>query len=200
MTVALAPMAAPPTSPAAIAGRPTRTVLLANVALSQLAWFAAVLGAAHHMPLAGTLCVVAVICWHLSVSAQPGREALLVALACAIGFSVETVVALQGHVAYPSGQPDPHFAPYWMVALWGLFGIALNVSLRWLRPRLWLAALLGAIVGPVAFSSGVRLGGAAFVHTVPALFTLALVWGGVLPLLVRLSVRFDGVRAEEPKP
>lgn len=200
MTVALAPMAASPTSPAAAGGRPTRTVLLANVALSQLAWFAAVLGAAHHMAPAGTLCVVAVVCWHLSVSARPGREALLVALACAIGFTVETMVALQGNVAYPSGQPDPHFAPYWMVALWGLFAIALNVSLRWLRPRLWLAAVLGAIVGPLAFSSGVRLGGATFVHTVPALLTLALVWGGVLPLLVGLSVRFDGVRAEAPRP
>lgn len=200
MTVALAPMAAPPTSPAAMASRPTRTVLLANVALSQLGWFAAVLGAAHHMAPAGTLCVVAVVCWHLSVSARPGREAILVALACAIGFAVETMVALQGHVAYPSGQPDPHFAPYWMVALWGLFAIALNVSLRWLRPRLWLAAVLGAIVGPLAFSSGVRLGGAAFVHTVPALLTLALVWGAVLPLLVRLSMRFDGVRAEGQTP
>lgn len=193
-------MAPPMTPPVATGGRPTRTVLLANVVLSQLAWFAAVLGAAHHMALAGTLCVVSVICWHLSVSARPGREALLVALACAIGFTVETLVALQGNVAYPSGQPDPHVAPYWMVALWGLFAIALNVSLRWLKPRLWLAAALGTVVGPVAFASGVRLGGADFVHPVPALFTLALVWGGVLPLLVWLSRRFDGVRAEEPTP
>ncbi|XAH21471.1 DUF2878 domain-containing protein [Xylophilus sp. GW821-FHT01B05] len=196
----MAHKATPTTLSVATAARPTRRVLVANVALSQLAWFAAVLGAAHHVPLAGTLCVVAVICWHLAVSARPGREALLVALACGIGFTVETMVALQGNVVYPSGQPDVHVAPYWMVALWGLFAIALNVSLRWLRPRLWLAAVLGAVAGPLAFASGVRLGGAAFVHTAPALLTLALVWGLVLPLLLRLSVRFDGVRAGGPQP
>lgn len=172
---------------------PDRTRLLANFVISQLAWFAAVLGAAHQRPVAGTLCVAVAIAWHLAVSARPAREARLVLAACVLGFAVETAMVLQGNVAYPSGQPDAHLAPYWMVALWGLLAIALNVTMRWLRPHLWLAAALGAVVGPAAFASGVRLGGAQFVHAVPALVTLALVWGLLLPILVRLSVHFDGV-------
>ena len=186
-------------APAALAAprTPSRARLLANFVISQLAWFAAVLGAAHQRPIAGTLCVAAAIGWHLAVSARPAREARLVLAACVLGFVVETAVALQGHVAYPSGQPDARFAPYWMVALWGLLAIALNVTMRWLRPHLWLAAALGAVVGPAAFASGVRLGGAQFVHAGPALLTLALVWALLLPLLVRLSVHFDGVHPPE---
>jgi len=176
---------------------PSRRRALANFVISQLAWFAAVLGAAHQRPVAGTLCVAVAIGWHLALSAQPSREAKLVLAACALGFLVETGMVLQGNVAYPSGQPDPRLAPYWMVALWGLLAIALNVTMRWLRHRLWLAAALGAVVGPAAFASGVRLGGAEFVHAVPAMLTLAWVWALLLPLLVCLAMRFDGVQPGE---
>ncbi|MEO7008909.1 MAG: DUF2878 domain-containing protein [Caldimonas sp.] len=193
-TPALPGLQAPAGWAATAAGkRPTRRMMLVNFLLSQAAWFAAVLGAAHHRPLASTLCVLTVIGWHLAVSARPAREARLVVAASLLGLVVETSMALLGNVAYPSGQPDLRFAPYWMVALWALLAISLNVTLRWLRPRPLLAAMLGAAAGPLAFASGVRLGGAQFIHTVPALFTLALAWGVALPVLIRLSTRFDGV-------
>ena len=115
------------------------------------------------------------------------------------GPRIETARALLGNVAYPSGQPDLRLAPYWMVALWGLLAISLNVTLRWLRRRPWLAAALGAAAGPLAFASGVRLGGAQFIHTVPALVTLALAWSVSIPILIRLSMRFDGVLPMEAR-
>jgi hypothetical protein len=171
---------------------------LANFGVSQLGWFAAVLGAAQHRPLAGTACAVAAVGWHLAVSSRPPQEARLVAGACLLGFAFETWVALQGHVAYPSGQPDPRLAPYWMVALWGLLAIAPNVTLRWLKRRPLLAALLGALGGPAAFAAGVRLGGARFVDPLPALVTLACGWALLLPALMALSNRYDGVAVAAP--
>jgi hypothetical protein len=173
--------------------RPTRAMQWTNAVVFQCAWFAGVLGAAHQVPLAGTVCVLAAIGWHLAVSDRPAQEARLVAAVCAIGFLVESGIVWQGHVAYPSGQPHAGLAPYWIVALWGLLAISLNVTMRWLRGRLWLAAALGAMLGPLSFSSGVRLGGAQLLHPTPALLTLALVWAVALPALVALSVRFDGV-------
>lgn len=186
------PRAMPPTS------GPTRAVQWTNAVLFQCAWFAAVLGAAHHRPLLGTACVVVVIAWHLAVSAGPAQEARLVALLCLIGVVVESAIVLQGHVAYPSGQPVASLAPYWIVALWGLLAIALNVTMRWLRGRLLLAAVLGAVLGPLSFSSGARLGGAQLLHPTEALMTLALVWAVLMPLLVMLATRFDGVAVPEP--
>lgn len=172
--------------------RPTRAIQFANFVVFQAAWFAAVLGAAHQRPLWGTACVVAAVVWHLAVSAHPAQEARLVGAACLIGLVVESAIAMQGHVAYPSGQPDPRFAPYWMVALWGLLAIALNVTMRWLKGRWWLAAVLGAVAGPASFASGVSLGGARFIDASAALVTLSLAWGVLMPTLVWLSIHFDG--------
>ena len=172
---------------------PTRSVQVANFVVFQAAWFAAVLGAAHQLPLWGTACVIAAIAWHLGICARPAQEAKLIGLACVIGFVVESAVAMQGHVTYPSGQPVAVLAPYWMVALWGELAIALNVTMRWMKGRLWLAALFGAVGGPMAFAAGVRLGGAAFVDKTPALVTLVCIYAVAMPLLVWLSMRFDGV-------
>ena len=202
MNATAAALYAPETRQPAVAPRPrtapTRGVQIANFIVFQAAWFAAVLGAAHRVPLWGTACVIAAITWHLGVSARPGQEAKLIGLACLIGFLVESVIAMQGHVVYPSGQPVAWLAPYWMVALWGELGIAMNVTMRWMKRRLWLAALLGAIAGPLAFASGVRLGGAQFIDTTPALLTLAIAWAALMPLLVWLSNRFDGVSVPQP--
>lgn len=176
---------------------PTRGVQIANFVVFQAAWFAAVLGAAHQIPLWGTACLIAAIAWHLGISARPGQEAKLIGLACAIGFVVESFVAMRGNVAYPSGQPVAWLAPYWMVALWGELAIALNVTMRWMKHRLWLAALFGAVGGPAAFSAGVRLGGAEFIDRTPALATLAVIYGLAVPLLMWWSNRFDGVSVPE---
>jgi Protein of unknown function (DUF2878) len=179
------------------AAAPTRGIQIVNFIVFQAAWFGAVLGAAHGLPLWGTAGVVAAIAWHLSVSARPASEARLIAIACGIGFVVESASAIQGHIAYPSGQPVAWLAPYWMVALWGELAIALNVTMRWLKSRLWLAALLGAIAGPASFVSGVKLGGAQFLDATHALVWLGVTWAVLMPLLVRLSSRFDGVVVAE---
>lgn len=193
MAVAASSTADRPLAPVA----PTRGVQIANFVVFQSAWFAAVLGAAHQIPLWGTACVIAAIGWHLGVSARPAQEAKLVGLVCVIGFVVESAIAMQGNVTYPSGQPLAWLAPYWMVALWGELAIALNVTMRWMKRRLWLAAAFGAIGGPAAFSAGVRLGGAEFVDKMPALVTLVCIYAVAMPLLVWLSNRFDGVAVPE---
>ncbi len=191
------PAAAMTTGLGAASTAPTRGVQIANFVVFQAAWFAAVLGAAHQLPLWGTACVLAAIAWHLGISERPGDEAKLIALACVIGIVVETAIVMQGHVAYPSGQPVAGVAPYWMVALWGELAIALNVTMRWMKGRLWLAAIVGAIGGPAAFSAGVTLGGAIFIDKTPALITLTCVYAVAMPLLVWLGTRFDGVSVPE---
>ena len=100
-------------------------------------------------------------------------------------------------MTYASGQPVATLAPYWMVALWGLLAIALNVTMRWMKGRYLLAALLGAVVGPASFVSGVKLGGAQFIAMTPALVTMACTWALLMPALVWLSMRFDGVAVPE---
>ncbi len=176
-------------------GAPTRARQLANFVIFEAAWFACILGVAHGQPLWGTGAVVAAIAWHVAISARPATELALVALMCAIGLVAESLALAQGHVAYPAGQPVAWLAPYWMVALWGELAIALNVTLRWLKGRPFVALALGALFGPLSFVGGVRLGGARFIDEPAALITLAFMWAVLMPLAVWLSNRFDGVAA-----
>jgi len=175
------------------AGAPSRKRQLANFAVFEAAWYACILGVAHGHPLWGSAAVVCAIAWHVGISARPATELALVAVLGAIGFVAESLVAAQGRVAYPSGQPVAWLAPYWLVALWGEFAIALNVTLRWLRRRPLAAALLGAVFGPLSFAGGVRLGGARFVDEHAALATLAGMWALLMPLVMWISERLDGV-------
>ncbi|MGJ7506209.1 DUF2878 domain-containing protein [Variovorax sp. GT1P44] len=176
------------------AGGPTRATVVANVAVFQATWFSAIFAAAHCIPAWGILCVLCAVAWHVGLARRSAREAMLVGIACLIGFALETMNIALGHVSFPScGAGDARLAPAWLVAMWGLFAICLNVSLRWLRGRWWLAAALGAVGGPLSFASGVKLGAAHFVDAVPALLTIAASWCVALPLLVWLSMRFDGV-------
>ena len=174
-------------------GAPSRTRELANLAVFEAAWFACILGVAHGHPAWGTAAVVGAIAWHVAISSRPATELALVAILAAIGLVAESLIAAQGRVAYPSGQPVAWLAPYWLVALWGEFAIALNVTLRWLKRRPLAAALLGAVFGPLSFLGGVRLGGARFVDEPAALATLAGMWALLTPLVMWISGRLDGV-------
>ena len=180
-------------NPSPVSTGPSRTLQIVNFVVFQSAWFAAVLGAAHRLPLWGTAAVALAIAWHLRVAVRPWQELKLIAIVCAIGFVVESASASLGYVVYPSGQPVAWLAPYWMVALWGLLAIAPNVTMRWLKSRYWLASVLGAVAGPLSFVSGVRLGGASFSAAVPALVVMAGTWAVLMPLLMWLSDRFDGI-------
>ena len=194
MTAASDRVQSTPARPSANAS--TRRTQLINFVLFQAGWFAAVLGAAHLHPLLGTTCVIAVIAVHLLMSARPVQEFRFVAIVSAVGFAFETTVALQGHIAYPSGQPVAWLAPYWMVALWALLATAPNVTMRWLKQRFVLAAVLGAVCGPLSFLGGVRLGGASLIDAAPALLTMACAWAILMPAMMWLSDRFDGVAAQ----
>ena len=185
-------------APTASLARPTRAMQLLNFVLFQAAWFAAILGAANGLAVWGTVFTAAVIGWHIAVSARPAVEARLVACVLAIGCVIEGLSIWQGQVVFSSGQIDPRLPPHWMIALWGLLAIALNVTMRWMKGRWWLAAALGAIAGPLSYAGGVRLGAAQFIDPAQALITLAVVWALTTPLLMWLSDRFDGVAVPAP--
>jgi len=185
-------------APARDAGGPSRARQLANFALFEGAWFACIVGVARGAPALGTAAVLAALAWHVAISARPARELALAAALAGIGLVAESLIAAQGHVVYAARQPLAWLAPYWIVALWAQFAMAPNVTLRWLKRRPWLAALLGAVVGPLSFVGGVRLGAARFVDAPAALAMLAVQWALLMPLVMALSDRLDGVTRREP--
>ena len=170
--------------------------LLINLVGFKLGWLACVLGGANGWPLVGSLAALAIVLLHVTAAASPSRELTLILIVGAIGAVWDSALAASGLLTYASGSPFAWTAPYWIVAMWLLFGTLLNRSLRWMRGRLGLAALFGAIGGPLAFYAGHRLGAVEFGDFPAAMTALAIGWGLIMPLLVVLAERFDGVRLE----
>ena len=171
---------------------------LVNLCLYELGWFACVLGGANDRALAGTLVVGAVIGLHLALAQRSLPEALLIAVAAVIGLLWDSGLVALGLISYPTGNFAPGLAPYWIVAMWALFATSLNLSMAWLKDRAWLAALFGAVGGPLAYLAGERLGGLQMPDPVLALGAQALGWAVLLPMLTRLATRLNGFGPASP--
>jgi hypothetical protein len=116
-----------------------------------------------------------------------------------IGGAWENITVALGLLAYP-GMPVHGWAPVWLLALWGLFAAQANTTYQWLKKRRWLAALLGAIAGPVSFHAGSALGAVYFLKPWPAVAALTIGWAVLLPLLIVLGSRWDGVHGTPQGP
>lgn len=167
-------------------------MVVGNFVLFQIGWFSCVLSAAAHQPWIGLFVTMGIVAIHMLRAPMPMMELKLVSLALAIGLVFDSFLVWQGWLTYSSGILLPNTAPYWIVAMWGLFATLLNVSLRWMRGRWLTAALLGALGGPAAYYGGLRLGALEFGNMPAGLTALAVGWAVLTPLLLALSTRFDG--------
>jgi hypothetical protein len=146
-------------------------------------------GAANDLSWLGPLLVCVHLGLHLLWSEARRREAIFIGLAVLLGLLVDSLQKTAGLVVYAGDFPTlPWLAPAWIVAMWALFATALNSSLKWLHGRYALAALLGAIFGPLSYRTGAALGAASFpLGDVFTLAVLAIIWGAVLPTLIYIS-------------
>ena len=165
--------------------------VLINFLAFQAGWFTTVLGAANGAPWLGPVAVLVVAGLHLWNNRRAGVELRLMVCAVLLGLAGDSLLLATGWIAYPNGEWLPGVAPYWIISLWALFATTLNVSMRWMSGRYLLAALFGAVGGPLSYLAGARLGAMSFVDTVPALATLAIGWGVAMPLLMWLAARFE---------
>ena len=166
--------------------------MLTNFVLFQLGWFACVLGGAHGMPWAGPVAVLAILIFHVTRANQPGDEIKLLILAVLVGTLWDSLLVSTGLLRYDSGMLLSYLAPYWIIAMWALFSMTLNVSLRWLKNRYLIAALFGASGGPLAYYAGYKLGAVTFSDMATALLVLGAGWAVLMPLLMQLSNRYNG--------
>ncbi len=171
--------------------------LLINVLAFQIGWFSCVIGAANGYPSVGLVVTMIVVLLHLVLAYQPRTELMLIAIAGVIGACFDSLLLQTGWVSYPNGILLAGIAPYWIVAMWVLFATTLNVSMRWLHGNYTAAALLGLIGGPLSYLGGARLGGLVFVEATSALVALAIGWAVMMPMLVWVSKRHDGMRIHD---
>lgn len=162
--------------------------------LGQAGWFVCVISAARDSAWIGVALAAVLMTLHVVRVVRPREEIKLLAVVMLIGGVWESVVVRAGLLAYPHGTLAAGFAPLWIVALWGLFTAQFNTTYEWLQTRIKTAALLGAAAGPLSFHAGAHLGALTFVRPWAATAVLGVGWGCLLPLLVLLARRWNGVR------
>lgn len=167
----------------------------------QAVWFCAVIGAADGLLWPGLLALALFAAWQLYLSQQRSVELRLMAVALVCGVLLDGALALSGLARYVLPEPalPPGGAPLWILALWFSFALVLTQSLRYLQKRLWLAALFGAVGGPLAY-----LGAAKAWQVVqfqaPAwrgVLLLAVGWTVAMPLLAGLARHWTAARRSD---
>jgi hypothetical protein len=170
---------------------------LLNFAMFYLGWFSCVVGAARGKLWLGPVTASALLLAHLALTPTPAREARLILVVGLFGFAVDTSQASAGLFAFAGTSIVPWLCPLWMAALWMLFATTLNSSMSWLAGRYRLAAVLGALCGPVSYAAGARLGAIHFPEQwLPSLVGVAAAWAAAMPALLLLRDLLSGPQPE----
>jgi hypothetical protein len=131
---------------------------------------------------------VAFTAWHFRSVANPRAEIVIVLIACAVGFVVDTAFIQANLLAYAEPLPFAAVAPYWILGMWVNFALTLNGSMRWLHGRYLLAAVLGAGWWPAGLRGDA--GAAELLASGVVVYgVLAVVWALAVPLLVLATER-----------
>lgn len=163
-----------------------------NFILFQAGWWACVLGAVHGHAWLGPLFVSAIVGFHLFLRPDAGREAVLLLIVGILGTLIDSLQQRWGVLLFKGGGRNDWLCPLWISALWVIFGITLNASLKWLQGRYFLAAFFGILGGPLSYWAGVRLGVIQFpLSDSFSLIGLAMEWVGVMPLFSFLAKKIS---------
>lgn len=156
----------------------------------ELVWAAAVIGAGHGLVWPGVAGMGVFAAWRLAVSPHRKIELKLVAAAMVLALALEGAWVAGGLIVYSAAWPLPSL-PAWLMAIWVAFALTIVPLFRYLHRRPWLAALFGAVGGPIAYLGAAREH--ALHLTIPAwrsLAALAAGWAVALPLLTGLAGRW----------
>ena len=161
--------------------------ILINIILFQIGWFACVMTAASSQPIFGAIISLVIIVSHILMSKQYKQELRIIIIAMMIGLFWDSLIVSAGWLTYQSGMVVDFMAPYWIVLMWALFATTINSSLSWMKEKLILSSVFGAIAGPLAYYAGVKLGAVEFLNEINALIALSIGWALFTPLLLKLS-------------
>jgi len=162
---------------------------LANAIGYQLVWLMSVAGAAHGMPRVGPLAAIGFVLAMFAFGGASRDDLRLIPLVLLLGLFVDSAWIMLGWINFSAPSPSTRFAPEWILGIWLAFAMTLNHSLAFLKRRPAIAALLGAVGGPLAYWSAAR--GFGVVHFDAPLSIvlpcLAIAWAATLPLLLRIA-------------
>jgi hypothetical protein len=154
----------------------------------QVVWFSAIVGAARGSAWWGIAAAAVYLAGHLWHHRKTRQEIVVVVTAIMLGFIGDSLMYASGWLTTPPGMARIEHAPAWLVALWAALGATVRHALGWLRDRLYLAALLGALSGPAAYHAGAVFG-ALSIDGAMATIAVGIEYALALPVLIWVAHR-----------
>lgn len=170
-----------------------RTLL--NVLAFQIGWFASVMGAARGL---WRSC----LCWHGISTKAPNawrRPLWLQPHESLVSYSTLPLLQTEFFHRFDMECRLP-LSPLWMISLWLNLATILNISLKWLHGRYFLAAILGAVGGPTAYYAGARLGATQGAFGMESILVLSVAWGFAIPALFFMAKIIGNIMCAHPLP
>ena len=118
----------------------------------QLVWFAAVIGAGRGLAWPGIVAALLYAAGQLAATCCYKTDLSLMAAAMAMGLLLDSGLIQVGLARFAAPGPITGMTPAWILGLWVAFSLTFTQSLAYLQTRLWLAALLGGLGGPLGLS------------------------------------------------
>tara|TARA_B100000795_G_scaffold146770_1_gene109996 strand:- start:32 stop:544 length:513 start_codon:yes stop_codon:yes gene_type:complete len=157
-----------------------------NFIFFQLVWFICIIGAATNETHTAVAFSLLIVLFHIYLTKYKKNELKILLLASIIGFLFDGFLLKSELVLYADHGWSYSITPLWIIILWMGFAITLNSSLSWLKKKLNLSILFGAIGGPLAYLAGEKLG-AVTLLTSDTLLVIATGWAIITPLLILVS-------------
>ena len=150
-----------------------------NAIWFQSTWFSAVFGQNDLLPL-----TIALVVLHFLITENVVSEIRHAFLIGGIGIGVDSVLSICGVFNFNNDV----LLPLWMCTLWIAFSTTITRSLSFLSYRPILAIILGALIVPLNYGVGERVGAVEFgLDTKYTFLTLSIIWAVLLPSLYRIS-------------
>lgn len=176
----------------------SQKLIIFNFVSFQLLWWACVLSAKPGLGLAVLLLVILFTLAHLQW-VENWQQALPILITAVLGCIFDQLVYYYGWVHFEYRDASAAYIPLWMMALWLAFASTLNVSMRWLQPKLVIAAVLGGIFGPLAYLGTAKLGVIRLPSPSISLAWVAFEWAIAMPLLLWVRDTFNHTVYKRPK-
>lgn len=116
----------------------------------------------------------------ITSKAATKKQVMVLLLSAVVGLVFDALALRFGLISFPN--PAITFVPLWLISMWLLFTTMVPVSHGLFKSNLLLAALLGAVFGPLSYYSGEAFEVFSFSNT-KAIVIYAIFWGIYFPAI-----------------
>ncbi|WP_448211716.1 DUF2878 domain-containing protein [Colwellia sp. MEBiC06753] len=156
--------------------------MIINALCFNLAWLGLILFGNSVIPL-----VFIWLSWHIWQCQHPRQELTLMLVVTTIGTVIDSALMHAGVFDFAEGGA---IIPLWLIIIWLSFSATLQHSLKFLNTNKLFPYLVGALIVPLSYLAGERLGAVSFLYgTTQTLIILACLWFLLLPFLMSLNKR-----------